>query len=116
MKLGVGRRIKNSIFAFFREEIMREVNKYSYSRSVIIKDNYEVVKISKKVSFSSAFDRKAINAGYPPEALYEIEIDKIKEATIEEAMAFVVVEDYNINKILPNDRLFKLSLYIAKQR
>ena len=114
MKLG--KRIKNSIFAFFREEIMREVNEYSYSRNVIIKDNYEVVKISKKVSFSNTFDRKAIAAGYPPEGLYKIELDKIKEALVEETMAYVVVEDYNINEILPNDTIFNLSLYIARQR
>ena len=112
----IGKRIKNSIFAFFREEIMREVNEYSYSRSVIIKDDYEVTKISKKVSFNSIFDRKAIDAGYPPEVLYKIEIDKIKKAMIEEAMAYVVVEDYNINEILPNNRMFNLSLYIARQR
>ena len=112
----IGKRIKNSIFAFFREEIMREVNEYSYSRSVIIKDDYEVTKISKKVSFNSIFDRKAIDAGYPPEVLYKIEIDKIKKAMIEEAMAYVIVEDYNINKILPNEKIFNLSLYIARQR
>lgn len=114
MKLG--KRIKNAVFAFFREEIMREVNSHSYSRQVVIKDNYEIIKLSKKVSFDKIFDREAIAMGYPPETLYEIEINRIKKEIIEEAMAYAVGEEYNINGVMPNSRIFNLSLYIAKQR
>lgn len=108
-------RIKRALFAFFREEIMREVNEHSYQEVIIKETHMELTRISKDITFDDVFQREQLMRGVPPEYLYREGIERATRNIVEEAMKYAKVSEWDeMSQRQMRGKIFNISLYVAK--
>lgn len=115
--MGIRKRFKSALFAFFKEEILKEVSTYygkkdiqwsTYNPSFISEEKYKIVAIEKEVMV-----RDSNMHNIPFQYALDDAIRNTRRAVLEEAMKYVEINSKELFGSIDGSKVLKAKIYIG---
>ena len=108
-------RFKKALFAFFKDEILKNVGYNGDVRHVTVSENcVRFTEIKAEILFDDKDEQ--VRYGLPAGYMYEKALEKARKTLFEESMKYVVIDKHSIldERVYPH-RAIRISLFVGNQ-